>query len=77
MIQAGNELDALMPDFRPTAQWNRVHKIAGELTKRLEASFHSMSPTQKMMSEVAYDLAHRIAYYKAADMDEPLPARLV
>ena len=67
MIQAGNELDALMPDSSPTAEWNRVRRTAKEVTKRLEASFPSMSPAQKMMSEVAYDLAHRIAYYKPAD----------
>ncbi len=67
MIQAGNELDAFMPGFRPTAEWNRVRKTAREVTKRLEKQFLSMSPTQKMMSETAYDLAHRIAYYKAAD----------
>lgn len=67
MIQAGNEVDAFKPGSRPTAEWNRVRKTAKEVTGRLEASFPSMSPAQKMMSEVAYDMAHRIAYYTAAD----------
>ena len=67
MIQAGNELDAFMPDFRPTAAWIRVRKTAKEVTGRLEALFPSMSPAQKMMCETAYDLAHRIAYYSPAD----------
>ncbi len=67
MIQAGNELGAFMPDFRPTAEWIRVRKAAKEMTGRLEALFLSMSSAQKMMCETAYDLAHRLAYYSPAD----------
>lgn len=67
MIQAGNELGAFMPDFRPIAEWSRVRKTAREVTGRLEALFQSMLPAQKMMCETAYDLAHRLAYYCPAD----------
>ncbi len=67
MIRAGNELGAFMPDFRPTTEWKQVRKIAGEVTGRIEALFPLMSPTQKMMSGTAYDLAHRLAYYNPAD----------
>ncbi len=67
MVQVGNEQDAFMPGFRPTAEWNRVRKTAKEVTRRLEALFPSMSPAQKMMSEMAYDMGHRIAYHTAAD----------
>jgi len=67
MIQAGNELDAFMPDFRPIVEWKQVRKTAREVTGRLEALFPSMPPAQKMMSETAYDLAHRLAYYSPAD----------
>lgn len=67
MIQAGNEMGAFITGFRPAAEWKRVRKAAGEVTRRLEALFPLMSPAQKMMSETAYDLAHRITYGKAAD----------
>ncbi|MDE6809924.1 MAG: hypothetical protein K2J42_07560 [Muribaculaceae bacterium] len=67
MVRMGSDLGAFIPGFRPTAEWKHIRKTAKSVVKKLETLFPTMSPAQKIMSEYAYDMAHRIGYSIPAD----------